>query len=126
MTTTTTTSPTKTKLKNDSSRFLNKFAMISVHLVCVIWPNYPETDAVLLGLKSRKKNEIQSSCVLALYKNLKCGHQCNITLQFGSALLLVLCKHGKKVCQKVVYLSTTWAQIQTTARALTSRGNKRI
>ena len=29
----------------------------------------------------------------------------------------LFCEHSNNVCQQVVYLSTTWAQIQTTARA---------
>ena len=28
------------------TRFLNKFALISTHLVCVMWPNYPGTNVV--------------------------------------------------------------------------------
>ena len=28
-------------IKKFHSRFLNKFAIISTHLVCVMWPNYP-------------------------------------------------------------------------------------
>ena len=28
------------------TRFLNKFVLISTHLVCVMWPNYPGTNVV--------------------------------------------------------------------------------
>ena len=38
--------PTKTGLKKLPLRFLNKFAMISTHLVCLMWPNYPGANAV--------------------------------------------------------------------------------
>ena len=39
------------------SRFLNKFTLISTHLVCVIWPNFSGDNAVGVALKFRKRNE---------------------------------------------------------------------
>ena len=37
--------------------FLNKLAMISTHLVCVMWPNYPGANIVAAALKFRKRKE---------------------------------------------------------------------
>ena len=39
------------------SHFLNKFAIISTHLVCVKWPNYPGVNVVGAALKSRQRKE---------------------------------------------------------------------
>ena len=49
--------PMKTGLKKLPSHFLNKFAMISTHLVCVMWLNYPGTIVVGAALKLRKRKE---------------------------------------------------------------------
>ena len=41
------------------SRFQNKFAMISTHLVCVMWPNYPGANAVGSGFRvQREKGKV--------------------------------------------------------------------
>ena len=39
------------------SHFLNKFAMVSTHLVCVICPNYPGAYVVGAALNLRKRKE---------------------------------------------------------------------
>ena len=39
------------------SRFLNTFVIISTHLVCVIWLNYPGANVVEAALKFRKRKE---------------------------------------------------------------------
>ena len=39
------------------SRVLNKFAMISAYLVCVMWPNYSGSNDVRADLKLRKRKE---------------------------------------------------------------------
>ena len=51
----TTATPTKTGLKN--SCFLNKFAMISTHLVCVMWPNCPGVNFMGVAFKFRTREE---------------------------------------------------------------------
>ena len=39
------------------SHFLNKFAMISTHLICVMWLNYPGANVEGAPLKFRKRKE---------------------------------------------------------------------
>ena len=51
------TTATETELTSYISRFLNKFVIISTHLVCVMWPNYPEAYAVGAALTFKKRNE---------------------------------------------------------------------
>ena len=53
--------------QNLHSCFLNKFAMISAHSGCVMWPNYPGSNVVRAASKLRKikkKLVIMRSCSL--------------------------------------------------------------
>ena len=52
------------------SRFVNKFAIISTHLACVMWPNYSGANVAGAPLKFKKRKENKSSCVHVLHKTL--------------------------------------------------------
>ena len=75
---------------------MNKFAIISTHLVCVMWPNYPGANVVGATLKFRKGKENKSSNVHVLdktlngdYTTLFCrGRQRNVRTCRASVLLI--------------------------------------
>ena len=51
------TTPTQKRLKNLLSSFMNKFVVISIHLVCVMWPNYPGAKVLGAAVNCRNRKE---------------------------------------------------------------------
>ena len=51
--------------------------MISTHVACVMWPNYPGANVLEVALKFRKRKENKSLCVPVLHKVLKVVISCH-------------------------------------------------